>query len=82
MAKLGRKTLVIDLDSQANSSQYLLGTKIAEVSKTITDFFEGSLSSFKLFSENLSDIVYKTDFPNLYVIPASLGLAELRVRVP
>ena len=81
MAKLGKKTLVIDLDSQANSSQYLLGTRIAEVSKTITEFFESSLSSFKLLSENLSDIVYKTDFPNLYVIPASLGLAELQPKL-
>jgi len=81
MAKIGRKTLVIDLDSQANSSQYLLGTKIAEVSRTVADFFEGTLSSFKLFSENLAEIVYATDFPNLYVIPAHIGLSELQPKL-
>jgi len=81
MAKTGRKTLVIDLDSQCNSSQYLLGTKIVEVSRTIADYFEGTLSNFKLFGDSLAEQVYPTDFACLSVIPAHIGLSDLQPKL-
>ena len=42
-AQTGARTLVIDLDPQANSSQYLLGENIAP-EQTITGYFSQTLS--------------------------------------
>jgi cellulose biosynthesis protein BcsQ len=42
-ASEGIRTLVIDLDAQANSSQYLLGSQIGEASPTAAGFFETAL---------------------------------------
>ncbi|MGL1747183.1 ParA family protein, partial [Vibrio parahaemolyticus] len=41
-AKAGRKVLVVDLDSQFNTTQYLLGPKAKEVAHTVADFFEST----------------------------------------
>lgn len=37
-AEQGYKTLLIDLDTQCNSSEYLLGANYAEKDKTAVDF--------------------------------------------
>ncbi|MES2743889.1 MAG: ParA family protein [Bdellovibrionota bacterium] len=80
MAKLGRKTLVIDLDSQANTSKYLLGDRMERVQATIVDFFNSTLS-FRLFSDSLMDTIYETEYPGLFVIPASDALKELQPKL-
>lgn len=80
MAKQGKKTLVIDLDSQANASHYLLGPSYKEKPNSIADFFESTLS-FKLFKNTLKDCLYPTPFKNLWVIPADRALSELQPKL-
>ena len=45
-AQQGHKTLLIDLDTQCNSSEYLLGANYAEKNKTAVDFFKSFLICF------------------------------------
>ena len=49
-AAKGRRTLVVDLDPQANSTRYLLGERANDVEPTMLQFFEDVLGSgfFKL----------------------------------
>ncbi len=79
-AKAGRKVLLVDLDSQANSSQYLLGPRLADVQNTVADFFASTLS-FRLFQESLMDTIYETDYPGLFIIPAHDSLQELQPKL-
>jgi len=51
-AQQGKRTLVVDLDVQGNSTQYLLGHKIADSDKTIAHFFKDSLSISLFGSSN------------------------------
>lgn len=80
MAKEGRKVLVVDLDAQANSSRYLLGSQLESVTATVSDFFASTLS-FRLFKDSLLDTIYPTDYQNLYVIPADDTLKELQPKL-
>jgi chromosome partitioning protein len=79
-AKAGRKVLVVDLDSQANSSKYLLGPRMDLVGNTVADFFNSTLS-FRLFQESLMDTIYESEYPGLYVIPAGEQLKELQPKL-
>jgi chromosome partitioning protein len=80
-AVLGRRTLVIDLDAQGNSTSYLLASKAAGVSSTIADFFSSTLETIRLFEPTLSGCVYPSDIPSLSVIPATQELAELQPKL-
>ncbi|MDS4014221.1 MAG: ParA family protein [Candidatus Accumulibacter sp.] len=75
-AARGRKTLVLDLDSQANASRYLLGKSLAEQKKTLAEFFDDILG-YRLFPEAIEAFVVPTPFANLAVAPASSRLDEL-----
>src|SRR6478735_715573 len=79
-AKAGRKVLVVDLDSQANSSKYLLGSRMDRVQNTIADFFSSTLS-FRLFQDSLMDTIYESEYPGLFVIPANDQLKELQPKL-
>ncbi|PAU88199.1 ParA family protein [Pseudomonas jilinensis] len=76
-AAAGYKTLVVDLDPQANSSHYLLGDGLANVDHTLADFFAETLSA-SLFSKKAEQFVSETPFENLWLMPASAELAELQ----
>lgn len=78
-AKAGMKVLVIDLDPQCNTTQYLLGQE-ATIKKTIADFFESTLS-FKLFQNSLSETLHQSPYKNLDVIPASSALTEMQSKL-
>lgn len=79
-AASGKKTLVIDLDAQGNSSHYLM-CEGSFGGKTVSDFFESTLSTIKLFGQPVSDFLYRTDFENLWVIPADERLAEIQPKL-
>lgn len=72
----GRRTLVVDLDTQGNTTHYLLGKPSDELKPTIADFFEQTLS-FNLFNKDSSEFVHATPYENLSVIPSSPELEFL-----
>ncbi|HPU50046.1 MAG TPA: ParA family protein [Burkholderiaceae bacterium] len=79
-ASRGRRTLLIDLDAQGNSSRYLLGDAAATIKPNVADFFEQSLS-FRLSSMAIEEFVHPTPFEHLMVMPASGALADLHSKL-
>ncbi|MEN8259111.1 MAG: ParA family protein [Pseudomonadota bacterium] len=83
-AASGKRTLVIDLDMQSNTTAYLLGHKVNDPDLTIARFFKECLS-LGLFGksqgEGLEHIIHETPFPNLYVIPAHPEMEPLQGRL-
>ncbi len=95
-ALCGKKTLVIDLDPQANASQYLLSERYNEIKdggRTIFDFFKasldgGSVFGFNPFFPNISSpspepesFIHETKFANLYIIPSHSRLADIEAQL-
>ena len=76
----GKRTLVVDLDAQANASQYLLGENYRADDKGIANFFEQFLG-FKLMMDYADDFLIHTPFDNLHVMPATPLLRELHNRL-
>lgn len=80
----GKKTLVIDLDIQGNSTHYLLGQKVADPDASIAHFFKDTLS-LNLFGKSpntgLDSAIHETPFPNLYVVPSHPELEPLQARL-
>ncbi|HEK1683887.1 TPA: ParA family protein [Pseudomonas putida] len=79
-ANEGYRTLLIDLDAQANSTQYLTGLTGDDIPMGIADFFKQSLSSGPFSKKNKVDI-YETPFDNLHVITATAELADLQPKL-
>lgn len=75
-ASRGRRTLVIDLDSQGNSSQYLLGAEAATSGPTLVEMFEQALQ-FKLVVKKTTEFIRETPFANLSLLASHPGLVEL-----
>lgn len=63
---LGKKVLLIDLDPQGNSTTGL-GIEKGDIKNSIYDLLTGKAE--------LKDVVIKSRFRNLYVIPATISLA-------
>lgn len=77
----GRRTLVIDLDPQANSSSYLLGEAAqADPGRGVAEFFEETLS-FSFRKVAATEFVRATPFDGLDLMPASPALNELLVKL-
>ncbi len=79
----GKKTLVIDLDVQCNSTQYLLGGRVEDADRTVAHFFKDCLG-IALFGggkAGLEDLIHESPFPNLYVLPAHPDLEALQSRL-
>jgi chromosome partitioning protein len=83
-AAKGKKTLVIDLDVQGNSTHYLLGQKVADQDRTIARFFKDTLG-LSLFGkgqdEGLNAVIHETPYPNLYIAPSHPELEPLQGRL-
>ena len=75
-AQQGYKTLVIDLDTQGNTTHYLLGKPAEECQRNIAQYFEQILS-FKVFNKKPEDFITPTPYENLDVIAASPELEHL-----
>ena len=76
----GARTLVVDLDPQANSTRYLLGTGAEGLAPTATEFFDQMLN-FKLRPKATGDFIHATPFGNLSVLPADAALEELQAKL-
>lgn len=63
---LGKKALLIDLDPQGNSTTGL-GIDKGDIKKSIYDLLVNEA--------NLKEVIKKTKFRNLYIIPATISLA-------
>lgn len=79
-AARGAKTLVIDLDPQANSTRYLLGAAADELEATATEFFDQMLN-FKLRPRATEEFIVATRFDRLHVLPAHPSLEELQTKL-
>ncbi|GAA6166757.1 ParA family protein [Sessilibacter corallicola] len=74
-AKSGKKTLVIDIDPQANSTIYL-GHDGQDDVVGIADFFDSQINySFRDLAPD--DFVRTTNFENLYLVSANSDLIDL-----
>ncbi len=73
-AQAGRKTLVIDLDSQCNASDYLLGG--LGVDSTVADYLDQTTGFFNA-GNGANEFVYQTAFENLFIMPSSQRLPEI-----
>ncbi len=79
-AARGQRTLVVDLDPQANSTRYLLGAAADALESTVTEFFDQMLN-FKLRPKATEAFIHATPFANLSVMPADAALEELQAKL-
>ena len=79
-AAQGRKTLVVDLDAQGNSTQYLLGRNGADLDTTIADFFDQMLN-FRLRPKQTIEFVQATPFENLFLLASHPSLQDLESKL-
>ena len=76
-ASNGRRTLVVDLDPQGNSTRYLLGDATDTLEASLADFFDQTLN-FRLNPKSLDEFVTESPFANLHVMPSHPDLEELQ----
>lgn len=69
-AARGKRTLVVDLDPQGNSTHYLLGKPAGELEDTVADMLEQTVA-FKVFNRRPEEFVHASPFRNLFVLPSS-----------
>ncbi len=79
-ASRGRRTLLVDLDPQANSTRYLLGQGAEGLERSLTGYFD-ELLSFKLYPTRPADYIVATAHPGLSLMPADGGLEELQSKL-
>ena len=72
LAVLGKKTLLIDLDPQGNTTTGV-GINKGEIEKSAYDVLIGECE--------ISDAMIKTKYKNLYVLPATINLAGLDIEL-
>lgn len=76
----GARTLVVDLDPQGNSTQYLLGKPGRELDPTIAGLFEQALG-FPLQPRKPEEFIHATGFERLDVLPSHPALVELQSKL-
>ncbi len=79
-AMQGYRTLLVDLDPQANSTQYLTGLVNQGVPAGIADFFKQTLSSGFEGRKNRV-LITDTPYDNLRLVTASPDLADLESKL-
>lgn len=78
-ASKGKRTLVIDLDPQTNTTHYLLGSDI-EPETTVADYFQQTLS-FSMAPRKPEEYALETPFEDLFLIASSPQLEELESKL-
>ena len=76
-AQAGKRTLVVDLDPQGNSTHYLLGQDGRELEVTLADLFDQTLN-FRLNPRATTEFVVPTPFEHLAVMPSHPDLEDLQ----
>ncbi len=76
-ARRGNRTLVVDLDPQANSTAYLLGHTDDHQRDGLAGLFEQMLS-LRLYGRDTVEFIHETPLDNLHIMPASRALDELQ----
>jgi chromosome partitioning protein len=72
----GERTLLVDLDPQANATQYLLGASAADAKPNLADLFDEGLS-FRLFKTDPKVFVHPSPFPQLDLLPSHPAVGAL-----
>ncbi|MFZ0157307.1 ParA family protein [Pseudomonas sp.] len=76
----GYRTLLVDLDAQANSTHYLTGLSHNDIPPGIADFFKQTLSSGPA-SKKCRAAITETAYDNLHLVTASAELTELQTKL-
>jgi len=79
-AEAGKRTLLVDLDPQGNSTQYLLGNAVESLELTLADFYKETLS-FTFFPKSTQEFLQTTPIENLELLPSHQDLGELMHRL-
>ncbi len=79
-AASGQRTLLVDLDPQANSTQYLLGNKADSLEPTLADYYQETLR-FVWYPKKAEAYVHATPVDRLDLLPAHDVLGELMSRL-
>ncbi len=79
-AASGQRTLLVDLDPQANSTQYLLGSNADSLEITLADYYQETLS-FSWFPKDANAYIHATAIDHLVILPAHETLSELMARL-
>ena len=79
-AQQGLRTLVVDLDPQGNSTQYLLGGPQEDSDVSAAEFFEQTLR-FSARDKTASDYIVETPWENLHLMPSHQQLEELQPKL-
>jgi len=74
LAKHGKRTLLIDMDSQANSTVGV-GIDDEELNSSIYDL----LSKLEFKKENIIKVIKETPYPRLHVLPSDISLANAEI---
>lgn len=76
----GKRVLVVDLDAQGNSTQYLLGRNTHNQEATLADFFDQMLN-FRLRPKTNNEFVLPTPFDNLFLMASHPSLQDLESKL-
>src|SRR5436309_9437452 len=79
-AHQGKKTLLIDIDPQCNSSRYLMGNAAKEATPTVADYFQQTLD-FVIYPKAANSYVHETRFENLSLIPSHPAIGDLQSKL-
>ncbi len=79
-AQQGLRTLLVDLDTQGNSSRYLLGDALQDDTIGAADFFDQSLK-FTARPKPTMDFISESPWEGLSVMPSSPELDELHTKL-
>lgn len=79
-AQQGLRTLLVDLDTQGNSSHYLLGDTLQDDTPGAAEFFDQTLK-FTARPKASAEFVVPTPWEGLSVMPSSPALDELHTKL-
>ncbi|HEX4856324.1 MAG TPA: ParA family protein [Limnobacter sp.] len=79
-ASQGLKTLLIDLDPQGNSTQYIRGRQAEPAEYSLADFYDQALN-FKIRPKKSAEFITETPYENLDLLASHPALEELQVKL-